>query len=198
MSYREKNMCTKLRNLLEKYESKDFKDMQIVEEFALDFCNEFDIITNNVPIVSIAQQLGFKIYVSIMNNRNISGLLSVDERYMSKYGTDKIIKINKVDSIQHKRFTIAHEIAHYIFDYKGGDFASVFYITDDEHNSHIEEQRANRFAAAILMKKDVFIDMFNAYKKEYNNHYELINCLAEKFNVSQKAVSLRIEELNLS
>ena len=55
------------------------------------------------------------------------------------------------------------------------------------------ERRASRFAAALLMPKDTFIERYNII--ENKNYYEKINILSDEFQVSSTAVNRRVQEL---
>ena len=154
------------------------------------------------PIIAISKHFGFKNYesdFSILGNameayRNSSGMIAIDGDLIEKYNTDKILIINKMDSAKHQRFTIAHELGHYIFDfnemkeYKYYDF----YRTEDIYINDVE-RRASRFAAALLMPKDTFIERYNII--ENKNYYEKINILSDEFQVSSTAVNRRVQEL---
>ena len=105
--------------------------------------------------------------------------------------------INAYENRGHQRFTMAHELGHYIFDYDGkSDFADE-YSLDKERLTSETEIRVNRFAATLLMPKDIFTDKYKlfsllGYKKE-----TIVNELSDIFDVSETAILRRIGELGL-
>jgi len=83
------------------------------------------------------------------------------------------------------RFTIAHELAHYVLHSKLGKICPMRVGRGD---SNRVEWEANWFAAGFLMPYKIF-------NKEYKNNRD-IHSLAAKFMVSPQAISIRIETLN--
>lgn len=84
------------------------------------------------------------------------------------------------------RFSIAHEIAHWILHR--------FYL-ESEINEAIEVE-ANYLAAALLMPKQKFkeeIELLRLENKKYKGEEWIINKLAEKFNVSKTSARIRME-----
>lgn len=152
----------------------------------------FDIDQVPVPIVSIAKKLGFRVYQQDMEDE-MSGYIAVSKKWEEKFGTDKLVIVNAEHSMGHKRFTIAHELCHYLLDYKNRN--KPYY---DAYYSYLKneprEKRANQFAASLLMPELQFIDEFNIAKKTNCN---VIAVLADKFGVSAKAIETRMEELKL-
>lgn len=150
-----------------------------------------------VPIIDIAKEIGFKIFEMTPEERDLSGLVGISLEYEEDFGTDKIIAVNSDDNYGHKRFTIAHEIAHYIFDFDEKNEISYYntYYTN-EHSETPEERRANYFAACLLMPEKQFR---NKYKEFFdkNSLLETTKKLADTFKVSPEAVRRRLEELNL-
>lgn len=107
------------------------------------------------------------------------------------------MQINANDSRGHQRFTMAHELGHYIFDYDGKHEYANEYNLSEHHVKIPEEQRVNRFAAALLMPKDIFIDKYKARKTLGYEDVKLCSLLSDEFEVSETAVSKRIVELGL-
>ena len=155
------------------------------------------------PIIAISNHLGFKNYMSdfsLFDNtmdlyRNSSGMIVVDGDLTEKYGTDKILLISKYDSIKYQRFTIAHELGHYLFDFnetKSYKYYNFYELKNTFCNA--VERRASRFATALLMPRNLFKERYNKIKKS-NNYYEIINKLSEDFQVFPDIVDKRIKEL---
>jgi Zn-dependent peptidase ImmA (M78 family) len=106
-----------------------------------------------------------------------------------------------VNSTQHEhrqRFTIAHEIGHYLLHSR----ETLHYDTQPEFSkgeqffragniSTLEETEANHFAAELLMPEDLV-------KKLTESGTTSIQELAEKFDVSEDAMKYRLANLNYS
>lgn len=140
------------------------------------------------PILSIAQIMGFKLYTAKFKKRNLSGTIGISKDLKNKYGSEKVIILNNEDTDEHILFTLAHELAHYIFDYKKDDigYSNTYYTNEIQNDS---EARANRFAAAFLMPATKFI-------KEYSKNGD-IRSLSKLFKVPETSVQIRLQELDL-
>ena len=140
------------------------------------------------PIIKIAKIMGFKVFTAKFDERTLSGTIGVSEQLMKTYGSNKVIILNNEDTDKHILFTLAHEIAHYIYDYDPNTVGySNTYRTNEAKTD--KEVRANRFAAAFMMPKKAFTIKY----------YELqdITKLSDYFNIPETAVKLRIQELEL-
>lgn len=121
----------------------------------------------------------------------LSGILAIGKKVKSKYKVDSevLLILNQNDSIQHKRFTIVHEVYHYLFqcDYGNKDVDIVFYTyrTDEDENEN--EKLANYFAANVLIDKKLF-------RQEYAV-CDSVKLLAHKFFCSETAIGRRIIEV---
>lgn len=128
---------------------------------------------------------------------NLSGAVACDDSYKEKYGSKRLIQINKNESIKHQRFTMAHELAHYIFDYDGTSKYYSEYNLLPEKQMDKREKRANRFAAALLMPSNDFIHSYKSLEDSGFDRNLILELLSNEFYVSRKAVLLRKEELNI-
>ncbi len=155
------------------------------------------------PIIAISNHLGFKNYESDFSllgktmdaYRNSSGMIAIDGDLIEKYDTDKILIINKNDTTKHQRFTIAHELGHYLFDFnETKDYKYYDFYRTENIYINATERRASRFAAALLMPRNTFIERYNKIKNT-SNYYETINRLSNEFQVSPTAIDRRIKEL---
>lgn len=142
-----------------------------------------------VPIVKIAREMGFKVYQMPMKDK-LSGFIGVGEDVKKDYGHDKVICVNIDDEIGHQRFVIAHELAHYLFDY---DEMVCSYYDTYEKDSHkpLKEQIANQFAANLLMPKSEIINDIAGH----NITIDLVNRLMDKYQVQDKAILKRMLEV---
>ena len=127
----------------------------------------------------------------------LSGAIGCDPSFKEKYGSERIIQINKNESLGHQRFTMAHELGHYLFDYSNTGRYYDEYQLSDENSEKSTEKRDNRFAAALLMPKYFFDISFETLKALGYSYTELVDKLAYEYNVSDTAIEKRIKELNL-
>ena len=132
-----------------------------------------------IKVVPLARDLGLPVkYVNGWDN-DLSGMIRLEED--STY----CIYVNNKHPSHRRRFTIAHEIAHYVLHRdKIGDG-----IVDDallrSRLSNQVEVEANRLAANILMPWDL-ID------KAMGQGIRTMDELADAFDVSKSAMSIRL------
>lgn len=150
------------------------------------------------PIVKIAKLFDFKTYKESLNE---SGDININGETKIKYGHDKVILVNRKEELFHQRFVVAHELAHYLFDFLGNiDYENkdiLFaerYIKDQPKTSR--EQRANTFAAEIMMPKELFIQQYNVARREENNHMFIVMYLSRYFETSVESIEKRIKEVS--
>lgn len=149
-----------------------------------------------IPIVKILNELNFSVYASDVLPQNTSGYILIDPDLQEKFNTDRIIVVKRSDTLGRQRFTLAHEFAHYLFDFNENipDRYLNAFDFDDSHGE--SEIRPNQFAAAFLMPSGYFSKKYKELSNltEYDKVVELMNF----FGVSRKSVLKRIEELNLN
>lgn len=120
---------------------------------------------------------------------------------------------NNNSSEVRKRFTIAHELGHYILEHdRGGIFVdnhrqqfSIHYRDSKSSTGEVKQEReANAFAAALLMPKQLLIEEMQKIEnnKEYSFSFfddddDMIRSLASAFGVSKMAMTYRIDNLGL-
>lgn len=162
---------------------------------AKELIKSLGIKTCPVPIVQILNDLGFSVFKSDIKDKNISGFIAINPDFKNKFGTDKIIAIESTDTIGRQRFTLAHEFAHYLFDFDEENNTDYFDTYNIEKSDTENEKIPSRFAAEFLMPDFLFEQKYREFEN-YTN-YERINKLVDAFNVTLKAVNKRIEELGL-
>jgi Zn-dependent peptidase ImmA (M78 family) len=136
-----------------------------------------------INVVNIAKAFGINVYYDDLPE-GISGKIVRDPDHGGSSGFSIIV--NGAEAFTRKRFTIAHEIAHFLLHRdRIGDG-----LTDDAlYRSGLStsaEVRANKLAADILMPYRLIED---AVRSGINN----VDQLAEKFKVSQQAMKVRLE-----
>lgn len=108
-------------------------------------------------------------------------------------GSELIIGVNEHHHEHRRRFTVAHEIGHYLlhssetlhYDTKA-QLDEIYFRADSISNS--DEIEANHFAAELLMPEDIV-------HKCIQSGIQSIPDLAERFNVSEYAMRYRLTNL---
>ena len=133
-------------------------------------------------------------------------MIAIDHSLNELFETDKIIVVNKKDSNEHKRFTIAHELAHYLFDADHNqDYYNTYQTNESSWSADMEhtnrEAVANYFAANLLMPSLDFRKKYNKLLQEYGNtmtgKLQITSQLSSFFGVPKTAVQIRYKELQL-
>src|SRR5665213_236076 len=101
-----------------------------------------------VDVVGIANELGINVWESTKLSPDVSGKLFLDPMNGGRSGFSMIIR--KSDSLSRKRFTVAHETAHFIL-HRGKFKAGSDFVMHRGSKSGQEETQANALAAEILM-----------------------------------------------
>lgn len=135
-----------------------------------------------VKLASLAKEMGLKVISSTLPV-GISGQICPSEGGYT-------ISVNRHDSPRRQRFTVAHEIAHYLLhrDQIGNG------ISDDalyrSSLSDWREAQANRLAADILIPRDQVDRKIRDLPKMSQD--DLVRTLAEDFEVSEVAMKIRL------
>lgn len=137
-----------------------------------------------VDITKIAKDGGIEVNEVDFNDPDISGTLVTR-------GDKQIINVNRNESEERKRFTIAHEIAHSILHPSNEDHidyrqAIKNYTSKEELT---KEFQANMLAAALLMPGQLVKNAWENLKD--------VDATAELFKVSKRAAAIRLESLGL-
>jgi Zn-dependent peptidase ImmA (M78 family) len=137
-----------------------------------------------VPVVDVAKTLGISVYQESEYNENRDGHIEIDGD-----GRPAII-VNAHKPAVRKRFTISHEIAHFIHDKDYlMEHGSIDRNGRESDSSYRErEVRANQFAAKLLMPESLFIEQWTR---------STLDDVANYFGVSQEAAHYRAASLGL-
>lgn len=160
-----------------------------------------DTLSVNPPVdvEYIAQHLGINLLFEELES-NVSGFLVVKEKKTS-------IVVNDSHHENRKRFTIAHELGHYVLHAKNGD--QLFIDKQVYHRNAAssvgvvtQEIEANRFAAQLLMPRPMVKKAVEAMEHETGDEIDLsddfsISKLARIFIVSEQALTIRLADLEI-
>ncbi len=145
--------------------------------------------TGNVDVVSLASQLGIEVYAVEESDDFVAQI-----KY-SKKNDQFYILVNKNHPHTRQRFSIAHELAHYVRDHdkikaKGA-------MNRQNGGDANEEHQADKLAAEILMPDEIVRDYMNQMDVDSTQviKHGLIAKLSEKFKVSKLVATLRLRHL---
>lgn len=171
-----------------------------VKKRAEDFCKQYGITEYPVEIVRVCNENDLKVFEEYLGG-DVSGLIVVDEKTWEKYDSNQFISVNLTDSAVRRRFTIAHELAHYVL-HRNKDsklYAHRDLNNDQETRSSIE-QEANYFAANILMPEKLVKNRVEEIRKDTWGNVsgsELVKEIADDFVVSESAADVRLRQLGI-
>ena len=133
-----------------------------------------------VPVEKVAEAMGLTVVPFAFHNK-ISGLLKKEE---------EVIGVNKTHHPLRQRFTIAHELGHFLLGHGMGEEHQEEMIDDVFDRPQPQEREANLFASSLLMPEDWI-------KKYVKKNGMEIESLAKTFEVSKQAVTIRLLQLKL-
>ncbi|WP_277656182.1 ImmA/IrrE family metallo-endopeptidase [Seleniivibrio woodruffii] len=133
-----------------------------------------------IRVKKLAEQLGLRVIEKEMDSE-VSGSLSKDNTGIWE------ISVNSKHHKNRKKYTIAHELGHYIKHKDCSDhFSDTTFFRNQSSGSM--EYAANEFAANLLMPEEEFKQVL----REYGDDIETI---ADIFGVSVLAVKFRVSSL---
>jgi Zn-dependent peptidase ImmA (M78 family) len=149
-----------------------------------------------VPIHLVAERLDLTMEAAALGEK-VSGMLVVK-------GDRGAIGYNSAHARVRQRFTISHEIAHYLLHAKRTGKAQLFIdrhvaYRRDEHSAagvDQEEVEANQLGAALLMPRGLVQQEIRTNDLDLDDD-EAISLLAKRFHVSTAAMSNRLANLRM-
>lgn len=161
-----------------------------IEKLAHQTLIEHGMLSIPVDPVVLANRLGIRVSNAVFSDTSLSGMIA-------KRGDKKSLLVNDNDSIERKRFTIAHELGHCLLHLEGeGEFVdsttNLFRTegTTQEGQSYYQEVEANAFAAALLMDAELVKQVWVKCRS--------LQTMARIFMVSESAMGIRLNTLGLN
>jgi Zn-dependent peptidase ImmA (M78 family) len=156
--------------------------------------DELEIVTRYrdhppVDLDTLARELGLSVIYADDLGANVAGML--DRAADPERGTSYTIYVNADDPHRRRRFTLAHELGHYLLH---RDLMDTELVDDKMYRSPLGswyERQANRFAADLLLPAHLV-------RSEFKAGNWTVGELAQIFDVSDQAIRIRLEELGLS
>lgn len=148
-----------------------------------------------VPVEAIATDLALLIEPTALAD-SVSGILVVS--------TGRgVIGVNKSHSFRRQRFTIAHEIGHYVLHrdqaqlFIDKDYRVFFRDERPQDAGDLRERDANAFAAALLMPRARVSRIAKSHHFELGDEDGPVLELAKMFEVSSQAMTYRLANLGI-
>lgn len=153
------------------------------------------IHTPPIPVEEIARSKGIDVRKSEEPDSNISGFLF--------WGSEKpIIGVNRKHHTNRQRFTIAHELGHYLLHNSTTqdlylDHSFKVLLRDERSSEGIDEieREANLFAAEFLMPEHFLQNDLHGRRQIDVEDEAFLRELAQRYQVSQQALIFRLANL---
>lgn len=179
---------------------------------ANEFCAQHNIHEYPINIVNICEECGIKVFEESLP-QNVSGFIisrndelddHPSDKLFEKYNSDHVIVVNRSDSAKRRRFTIAHELAHFVLHRNSEE--DLYAHRDAGQNGGVETE-ANIFASNILMPENLVREAIGHLEDFWNEHlfegvelnfYDKVEYISNEFAVSIPAAMTRLEQLKIS
>jgi Zn-dependent peptidase ImmA (M78 family) len=167
-----------------------------VDQHAEELLRKTDTYKVPVPIEILAHRVNLTTEASALGD-SVSGMLVVeDDRGAIGY--------NSTHARVRQRFTVAHEIAHFILHLKKNRRSQLFidpyviFRRDDNSatGSDRQEVEANRFGAALLMPATLVLKEIKRHDLDLDDE-DALTFLAKRFKVSTAAMTYRLNALGI-
>ena len=165
-------------------------DMQSMESMLRSFLSEKNV-TWSVPvdIFELADQLGFDVRGAEFDE-HMDGLIVVNEfeDKIDGFETNKVIAYNCKKDIENKKFIVAHELAHYIWEKSQAKEKRIVVAARDHHGRYSDdenEQRMDYIAASILVPGEHLVNSGITDPIE----------VAKKYRVPEELAQRRLQEV---
>ncbi|MBV9215319.1 MAG: ImmA/IrrE family metallo-endopeptidase [Acidobacteria bacterium] len=143
----------------------------------------------NIPVnlELIAEELGILVRHGKINN-DVSGVIF-------KEGTETVIGINEGEPPERQRFTLSHEIGHFVLHRERDLCVTSQRLFRKPASGDFREMEANAFAAELLMPKQAIENA--VLKLSADEVVSKVSELAKTFGVSEQAMTYRLANLQL-
>lgn len=140
--------------------------------------------TKPVRLGAMANALGLNVRLSTLEP-GVSGLIETS-------GNTYTIKINRHETRERQRFTLAHEIAHYLLhrhliDEDGSITDSILYRSGQPERVEFE---ANRLAAELIMPDELIKSDLAKIRSPLTD--EVLEFMAQQWQVSKAAMEIKL------
>ena len=171
-------------------------DNEVIEERAEKTLRETGTYRLPVEIDKVARALNLTMQAATFGEK-VSGILFVN-------GERGAIGYNSAHAWARQRFTISHEIAHFLLHAKKSAKEELFidsrlrFRPDENLSTNVDHQEieANQLGAALLMPKGLVQEEIRRRNLDLDDE-EAIRMLAKEFYVSEPAIAIRLVDLGM-
>jgi Zn-dependent peptidase ImmA (M78 family) len=155
---------------------------------------QFGIDEPPIPVERIVRHLGLKLEATEFGD-DVSGILVVE-------AGRGIIGVNSSHSRVRQRFSIAHELGHFVLHSANArlfidkKYFAAFRDSRSSTGENKREREANAFAAALLMPTDLVTRIVDHHQFDLADD-AYVETLANLFQVSKQAMTIRMVNLGL-
>lgn len=150
-----------------------------------------------VDIIRLANINGIKVFEQTMPP-NISGMIMCDStKDIKGFGCKNVIVVNPCDTPLRRRFTIAHELAHFFIHKKNND--NLFAHRDGSIDNEAEKE-ADYFAGNLIMPANMLryaVKQIKPFSSGKIPESVLVNYISDRFQVSTPAARIRLQQTNI-
>lgn len=166
----------------------------LIRRIAIEQLSQNKVVKAPVPVARIAKSLGLRI-LKTDGDDEISGFLLQDHS-----AGRCAIGVNKDHASTRQRFTIAHEIGHFLLHdadtvHVDRGYTARFRNEKSSEGTDVAEQEANLFAAELLMPAEFLENALASLSSVDVEDESLIKQLAEEYRVSRLAMTIRFSNL---
>ncbi len=169
----------------------------LIRQQAESLLAKFKVAGGPVPVEKIARSLGIDIKPDNVDD-DLSGFIVRDGR-----SKRTVIGVNKSHHARRQRFTIAHELGHYLLhkgqtvhlDENRGAFTVNLRNSESAKGEDPEEREANLFAAELLMPAKFLQQDLYEEDLDLLGDSDVLAKLAKKYDVSVQALTFRLANL---
>lgn len=147
-----------------------------------------------VDVDIIVKQMGLQLDYSDVSDDSLSG-------FLLRSGNDSLIAVNSRHHSNRQRFTVAHELGHYVLHANAslhvnkGQTGVQIKLRSERHEQTEEESEANAFAAELLMPAPFIKHDLQATLRSGSMDEDIIESLAKSYRVSVQAMTFRLANL---
>lgn len=169
------------------------KKLDLIRRKARALLKKHDLLEIPVNLEDLAKRLGVTIVKEDLDEE-VSGLLLIRDNKVT-------IGINKNHHPNRQRFTLGHELGHYLLHsdqstvFVDGDVI-IFRDTKSGEGEDWNEVEANNFAAELLMPTPLVRSILSEKKLDLSDDIALRR-LASRFGVSEQAFSIQLTKLDM-
>lgn len=156
---------------------------EIIAQITHTLLTDFNVFQINTNVVKLANLLHMNVIPATFKDDSIAGLLKFENGQVNIY-------VNEYQSVNRQRFTIAHEIGHFILhkDFIKGQKINAFYRKDfDNFSDPIEQQTI--YLHKFINARKVIKNLWETYKST--------SYIANILKVSEQAVNIRLITLGV-